>query len=329
MADSLQPHGLQHARLPCLSPTSGTCSNSCPWSQWCHPTISSSVIHLSSCLQSVLASGYFQMSQFFTSSGQSIGVSTSVSVLPMSVQDWSPLGWTGWISLQSKGLSRVFSNTAVQKHQFFWCSAFFKVQLSHPYMTTGKTIALTSWTFVGKVTSLLFNMLSRVVIAFLLRSKCHLISWLQSPNAVILEPAKVKSATVPTVSPSICHEVMGLDAMILVFWTLRFKSAFSFSSFTFIKRLFSSSSLSAIRMVSSAYMSLLIFLLAVLIPACAASNLTFHVTYSAYKLKKQGDNLPVTPGISWLPSFAFQSPMMKTTSFLDVSSRRSCRSSQN
>ena len=106
------------------------------------------------------------------------GVSASASVLPMNTRDWSPLGWTNWISLQSKGLSRVFYNTTVQKHQFFfWCSAFFIVQLSHPYMTTGKTIALTRQTFFGKIKSLLFNMLSRLVITFLPRSKCLLISW--------------------------------------------------------------------------------------------------------------------------------------------------------
>ena len=110
----------------------------------------------------------------------------------MNTQDWSPLGWTGWISLQSKGLSRVFSNTTAQKHQILRRSAFFTVQLSHPYMTTGKTIALTRRTFVGKVMSLLFNMLSRLVIAFLPRSKSLLISWLQSPSAVILEPPKNK-----------------------------------------------------------------------------------------------------------------------------------------
>ena len=122
-------------------------------------------------------------------------------------------------------------------------SDFFIIQLSHPCTTTGKTIALTRRTFVGKVMSLLFNMLSRLVIAFLPRSKLLLISWLQSPSAVILEPRKVKSATVSTVSPSICHEVMGPDAMILVFLMLSFKPAFLLSSFTFIKRLFSSSPL--------------------------------------------------------------------------------------
>ena len=118
MSDSLQHHGLQHTRLPCPSPTPGVYSSSCPLSHWCHRTISSSVVPFSSCLQSFSAAGSFQMSQFLASRGQSIGASASASVLPMSTQDWSPLGWTGWISLQSKGLSRVFSNTTVQKHQF-------------------------------------------------------------------------------------------------------------------------------------------------------------------------------------------------------------------
>ena len=119
MSDSLQPHELQHARPPCPSPTPGVYPNSCPSSQWCHPTISSSVIPFSSCLQSFPISGSFQMSQLFPSVGQSTGVSASASVLPMNTQNWSPLGWTGWISLQSKGFSRVFSNTTVQKHKFF------------------------------------------------------------------------------------------------------------------------------------------------------------------------------------------------------------------
>ena len=119
VCDFLWPHGLQHDKPPCPSPTPGVYPNSCPLSQWCHPTISSSVIPFSSCPQSFPASGSFQMSQLFASGGQSIGVSASTSVLPMNTEDWSPLEWTGWISLQSKGLSRVFSNTLVQKHQFF------------------------------------------------------------------------------------------------------------------------------------------------------------------------------------------------------------------
>ena len=329
MSDPLRLLGQQHARLLCPSPVPRACSNSCPFSQWCHPTISSFVIPMTSCLQSFLASGSFPMSQFFTSGGQSI--SASASVLPMNMQEWFPLQLTGLISLQFKGLSRVFSNTTVQNHQFFgtqlslqsnshihtsvqfssvaqsclvfatswttvhqsclsitnsrslcklmsielvmpsnhlilsrphlllpsifpsvrvfsnesvlhirwpeyWsfsfsispsneysglisfrmdllevqgtfksllqhhssktsvlqCSAFFVVQLSHPYMPTGKTTALTRQTFVSKVMSLLFNMLSMLVIAFLPRSKHLLISWLQSPSAVILKPMKKK-----------------------------------------------------------------------------------------------------------------------------------------
>ena len=167
VSDSLRPCGLQHARLPCPSPTPGTCSNSCPLSWWCHSTISSSVIPFSSCPQSLPA-------------------------------------------------SESFPKVSILHH-----SAFFTVQLLHPYITTGKTIALTRWTFVGKVMSLLFNMLSRLLKTFLSRSECRLISWLQSPSAVILEP------TVCIVSPSISHEVMGPDAMILVFWMLGFKPTFS------------------------------------------------------------------------------------------------------
>ena len=119
MSGSLQSHGLQHTRLPCPSPSPRVYPNSCPLSQWCHPTISSSVVPFSSCPQSLPASGSFPMSQLFAPGGQSIGVSASASVLPMNTQDWSPLGWTGWISLQSKGLARVFSSTTVPKHQFF------------------------------------------------------------------------------------------------------------------------------------------------------------------------------------------------------------------
>ena len=144
-------------------------TQTCPLSQWCHPTISSSIVPFSSCPQFFLASGSLQMNQLFTSGGQSIGVSASVSVLPVNTQDWSPLRWTGWISLQSKGLSKSLLKHH-QNHQFF-DSAFFAVQLSHLYMTTGKTIALTRWTFVDKIVSLLFNMLSSLVITLLPRSK--------------------------------------------------------------------------------------------------------------------------------------------------------------
>ena len=174
------------------------------------------------------------MNQLFAWGGQSIGALASTSVLARNTQDWSPLGWTGWISLQSKGLFKSLLQHHSLKASILRHSAFFTVQLSHPYVTTGKTIALTRRTFVGKVMSLLFNMLSRLVITFLPRSKRLLISWLQSPSAVILEPSKIKSDTISTVSPSISHEVKGPDAKILVFWMLSFKPTCSFSSFTFI-----------------------------------------------------------------------------------------------
>jgi len=191
MSDSLWPYGLQHTRPPCSSPSPRVYSNSCLFSPWCHWTISSSVVPFSSYLQCFPASGSFQMRQFFTSGGLSIDVSASTSVLPMDIQDWYPLGWTGWISLQSKRLSSLLQHHT-SKASILQCSAFFTVQLSHPYMTTGKTKALTRWIFAGKVMSLLFNMLSRLVITFLPRSNRLLISWLQSSSVVILEPPKNK-----------------------------------------------------------------------------------------------------------------------------------------
>ena len=181
-------------------------------------------------------------------------------------------------------------------------------------MTTGKTIALTRQTFVGKLMSL-----SRLVITFLPRSKRLLLSWLQSPSSVILESPKIKSATVSTVSSSICHEVMGPDAMTLVFWILSFKSTFSLSSFTFIKRLFSSS-LSAIRVVSPAYLRLLIFLLAISIPACASSSLEFHMMYCACKLNKQSDNIQ-----PWCTPFPIWSQSIVPCPVLNFASWPACR----
>ena len=151
------------------------------------------------------------------------------------------------------------------------------VQLSHLYMTTGKTIALTIQTFVSKVTSLLFNTLSRFVTVFLPRSKHLLISWLQLLSVMILGPKKIKSVTVSTFPLSTCHGVMRPDAMIFIFWMLSFKPAFPLSSFTLNKRLFSSSSLSAISVLTSAYLRLLMFLLAILIPTCESSSLALHV----------------------------------------------------
>ena len=212
VSNSLWPHGVEHTRLPCPWLTLGVCSNSCLLSRWCHRAISSLVAPFFSCLQSFPASGSFQ---WVHSSHQVAKVSElqlqhqSFQVL---TQSWFHLGLTGLISLLSKGTLKSLLQNHNLKASILWRSAFFMVQLSHSYMTTGKTIALTRRTFVGKVMSLLLNRLSRLVITFLPRSKRLLISWLQSPSAVILEPPKIKSDTVPTVSPSISHEVMGPDA---------------------------------------------------------------------------------------------------------------------
>ena len=175
MSNSLWPHGLQHTRLPCPSPSPRACSNSCPLSWWCHPTISSSVVPFSSCLQSFTVSGSSQISRFFASGGQSTGVSASASVLPEN---------SGLIFFKIDGLDLLAVQGTLKsllqhrssKVSILWCSAFFIVKLSHPYMTTGKTIAWTIWVFVGKMMSLFFNMLSRLVATFLSRSKRLLIS---------------------------------------------------------------------------------------------------------------------------------------------------------
>ena len=212
MAYSLQSYGLQHTRLPCPSPTPGAYSNSCPSSQWCHPTISSSVCCL--LLPSIFPSkGVFSNEPVlhirwpkYWSFSFSISPSNEYSGLISCRIDWFDL-------LAVQGTLKSLLQHHSSKASILQHSAFFTVQLSHPYMTTGNTIALTRWAFVSKVMSLLFNMLSRLVIAFLPRSKHLLISWQQSPSAVILEPKKMKSITVSIVSLSICHEVMGPEVM--------------------------------------------------------------------------------------------------------------------
>ena len=190
VSDSLQPHELQHTRLPSPSLSPRACSNSCPLSRLCHPTISASVVSFSSCLQFFPATGGLFQQISLHIRCPSIRTSASASVLPMNIQGWFPLGLTDLISLQSKGLSRVFSSTAVQR---LWHSAYFIVQLSHPYMTSGKTIALTIWTFVGKVMS--FFLICCLDLSLLFSqgaSVCLLISWLQSLSSVILKPKKIK-----------------------------------------------------------------------------------------------------------------------------------------
>ena len=193
VSESLRSYGLLYTRFPvCPSPTPRAYWNSYPLSWWCHPTISSSVIPFSSHLQSFPASVSLPMSHFFVSCGKSIGILASASVLSLNIRtDFLRTDWLDLLAVQGTLKSLLQHHSS--KASILQYTAFFIVQLSHPYMTIGKTIASTRWTFVGKVMSLLFNMLCRLVIAFLPRSKCLLISWLQPPSAVILEPKKIVS----------------------------------------------------------------------------------------------------------------------------------------
>ena len=208
MSNSLLPHGLQHTRLPCPSTTPRACSNSCPLSWWCHLTISSCQPLL------VLPSIFPSTKGFFNESVLCIRWpkywSFSFSISPSNEYSGLASFRTDWLDLLAvQGTLKSLPQHHSSKASILWHLPFFMVQLSHLYMTTGKTIALTRQTFVGKGMSLVFNMLSRLVIAFPPRSKYLLISWLQSPSAVIWEPKKIKSVTVSIVSTSTCHEVMG------------------------------------------------------------------------------------------------------------------------
>ena len=237
----------------------------------------------------------------------SISPSNKYSGLISVRMDW-------WDLLAVQGTLKSLLQHHSSKASILWHSAFFIEQLSHPYMTTGKTVSLIRQTFVSKVMSMLFNMLSRLVITFLPRSKCLLISRLQSPSAVILETSKIKSVTVSIVSTSICHEVMGPDAMILAFWMLGFKPTFSLSSFTFSKWLyfFPFCHKGGVICISE----VLICLPAILIPACASSRPVFLVMYSAYKLNKQHDNIQPwhTPFPIWNQS-VFPCPVLTVASW--------------
>ena len=209
VSDSLRPHESQHARPPWPSPSPVVHSDSRPSSPWCHPAISSSVVPFSSCPQSLPASESFPNESTLHMRWLKYW-SFSFSIIPSKEHPGLISFRMDWLDLLAiQGTLKSLLQHHSSKASILWRSAFFTVQLSHPYMTTGKTIALTRQTFAGKVMSLLFNMLSRLVIPFLPRSKCLLISWLQSPSAVILEPKKIRSDTVSTVSPSISHEVMG------------------------------------------------------------------------------------------------------------------------
>ena len=277
MSDCLPPHGLQHTRLPCPSLSPWVCSNAYPLSWWCiqpsHPL--RPLFLLPSIFPRIRV---FSSEWLFTSGGQSTGASPFTSVLLVNIQGWFHFELTGLISLQSMGRSRVFSNTIFQKHQFFsaqpslWSNA-------HPCMTSGKNKPLTIQTVAGRVISLLFYMLFRFVIAFLPRSK-HLNFMAAVIVCSDVGAQENKVCHCFHFSPSFCHEIMGLDAMIFVIWMLSFKPAFSPCSLIFIKESFSSSLLPAIRVVSSVYLRLLIFLLAILIPSCASSSPAFHMIYS-------------------------------------------------
>ena len=210
VSDSLQPHKSQHSRPPCPSPTPRVHPDSRPSSQWCHPAISSSVVPSSSCPQSLPASVFSNESTLHMRWPKYW--SFSFSIIPSKEHPGLIFFRMDWLDLAIQGTLKSLLQYHSSKASILRRSAFFTVQPSHPYMTTGKTIALTREIFVGKVMSLLFNMLSRLVITFFPRSKRLLISWLQSPSAVILEPPKIKSDTVSTVSPSIFLEVMGPDA---------------------------------------------------------------------------------------------------------------------
>ena len=233
VSDSLWPHRLQNARLPCPSLSPGVCSNSCLLSWWCHPTISSSVA-FSSCLQSFSAAGSFP-SELVVHIRWPKNRSFSLSISPSNeYSELISLGLTGLNSLLSKGLSRVLSSTTIWSHRLLGAqpSLWFNSHV-HTWLLLEKPKL---WLYRLLLTKCLhFNMLPRFLIAFLPRSKHLLILLLQYPSVVILEPKKIKSVTASTFSPSICHEVMGPDVMILVFWMLSFKSAFPLSSFTFIE----------------------------------------------------------------------------------------------
>ena len=215
-SNSLWPHGLQHARLPRPSPSPEVCPSSSPLHRWCRQVISSSDAFVSFCPQSFPSIGDFSNQSAVCIRWQNTGVSASASVLPRSIQGWFPWRLTGLILL-SKGPSGVFSSITVWRQQFFGAPPTLCLWFSQPYLATGKTIALTIWTFVSRVMSLLFSMLSRFVIAFLPRSKCLLISRLQSPSMVISDLKKRKSITT-TFSPSVCHKVKVPNAMISGFF---------------------------------------------------------------------------------------------------------------
>ena len=261
---------------------------------------------------------YFPVSPLFASGGQSIGA--LAPALAMNIQSWFPLGLTGLFSLLSKDFQKSFAaqefaSVAQLKASVLQCSVFFMYKLSHLYMTTGKAIALNICTFVDKEMSLLFNMSSRFVMTFLPRRKCLLISWWQSLSALILETKKIKPVTIFIAFSFIHHEVMGPDAMILIFWMLSFEPAFTLSSFTLKKRLFNLFFTFCHKSGFTAYLRLLILTPETLIPACNSSMLASHMMYSTYKLDKQDDTIQ-----PWQTHFPVWNPSILLCLVLTVAS---------
>ena len=248
VAKTMRPHGLQRARLPCPSLPPGVCSNSCPLNKWCHPTTRASVIPFSSGPQSFPASRSFPASQLFTPGGQSIGAPALVSVLPINIQGWFLLGFVGLISLLSRRLSRVFSNTTIWKHQFFGTQPSL---WSKSHLCTWLLEKSQLWPLSAKCCPC-FLTCCLCLSQLFFQGASILISWLRSLSTVILEPKKIKCVTVSTFLPSVWH---------------------------------------AIRMVSSAYMRLFIFPLAILIPACESSSPSILMMCSTYKSNKQTDSI--------------------------------------
>ena len=287
---ALWPLGLQLARLPCPSVSPGVGVDACPLGRWCRPAASRSALPFCLWAQSFPASASFPVSQLFASGGQSIGASSRLTLTLLSFSHSSDYSWLislkmDWFDLLAfQGTLKRLLQHHNSKAPILQHSAFFMVHLSHLCNGCWKNRNFDC------MDSLLSNMLSRVVIVFLPKNRVSSVPCLQSPSAGILELRKIPCLSRCALCP-VCHNVMGLDAVILVFWMLSFKPAFSLLFFTIIKTLFSFSLLFIIIMVSSAYLRLLIYLSAVWTPACDSSSPACHVMYSAYKLNKQGDNI--------------------------------------
>ena len=278
VSDSLWPHVLQHTRLPCSLLSPGGCANSCSLSQWCHPTIPSTVAPSLAALSLSQHQGFFPMCLPFSSDGQNIGTSASGSVLSIT-QGRFHLDWLFWFPYCPRDSLESSTASTIQKHQFFSAQPSFYPTLTSVYKYWKNHLALTRWTFVGKVMSTQ-SFFSKEQVPFNFMAVFTALSDFGDQK-------KKKNLLLFPLFPICLPWSNGPDAMILGFWMLSFKPAFYLSSFTCIERLFSSSSLSAIRLISSTYLRLFIFLLVILIPVYTSSSLVFHAMFSKYKLNKQ------------------------------------------